>query len=112
MNELDGAENEAEKIWEYLTETGSGGMEFPGLAFLTCIDIFAARGQSDRVRAAVNAGYVDLMERAEKIGDEAWHRSFLHNVIEHQALIDRQKELPQALDLVSADGRAGRRKTK
>jgi len=92
-NDLDSAYELASQVWDYLSENGSQAMEFSGLAFLTCAQIYEAMGKQEQNKAAVTAGYADMMERAEKIEDEAWRRSFLQNVTEHQALIERQQTL-------------------
>jgi tetratricopeptide (TPR) repeat protein len=93
MGDLDGAYQEVNPIWEYLTETGSRGLEFPGLAYLTCARVYEALDLVDQTMAAVTAGYADLMERAERIEDDAWRQSFLYQIEEHQALVERWKAL-------------------
>ncbi len=38
--------------------------------------------------AAVEAGYRELMGRAEKISDPQWRKAFLSDVPEHRAIIE------------------------
>jgi tetratricopeptide (TPR) repeat protein len=83
------ARQEAEALWEHLLDNGSGGMEFPVLAYQTCADLFAADGDLGRSRTAVEKGYRELLDRAEKIGDPAWRNSFLENVPEHRTITER-----------------------
>jgi hypothetical protein len=71
-------------------------MEFPGLAYLTCALVYEALDQVDQTVAAVTAGYVNLMGGAERIEDDAWRRSFLHEITEHQALVERWNALVQS----------------
>jgi tetratricopeptide (TPR) repeat protein len=83
------ARKEVDSLWEHLSNRGTGGMEFPALAFLACADLFAADGDSGRSRMAVESGYRELLARAEKIGDPAWRSSFLEKVPEHRAIMER-----------------------
>jgi hypothetical protein len=64
-------------------------MEFPILAYQTCADLFAAVGDVERSRVAIEKGYRELLDRAERIGDPAWRFSFLENVPEHRTITER-----------------------
>ena len=66
-------------------------MEFPVLAYQTCADLFTAVGELGRCRAAIEKGYHELRNRAEKIGDADWHTSFLENVPEHRRITEMWK---------------------
>jgi tetratricopeptide (TPR) repeat protein len=90
---LDDARRDAEGIFHYLTTTGPKGMESPTWAYLTCAEIFDALDEPAQARAAVEAGYEELMGRAEKIDDPEWRRSFLESVREHRAIIDLWERL-------------------
>ncbi len=90
MDDLDSASKEANKTWVYLVDSGSQGMEFPGLAFLTCAQVHEALFKPELSQEIISVGYADLIERAEKIDDEAWRQSFLHNISEHQAIMELQ----------------------
>ncbi|HEV8339343.1 MAG TPA: adenylate/guanylate cyclase domain-containing protein [bacterium] len=85
---LDEARRHATDLWTYLAETGPKGIEHPVWAYLTCADIFDALGQREQARAAVESGYRELMERAEKISNPEWRKSFLENVPEHRSIVE------------------------
>jgi predicted ATPase len=93
QGQLDEARRHATEIWRYLTEHGTKGMESPVWAYQTCADIFDALNEPDRARTAVEAGYHELVDRAEKIDDPEWRRSFLENVPEHRAIVDLWERL-------------------
>jgi class 3 adenylate cyclase/tetratricopeptide (TPR) repeat protein len=90
---LDEARRQATEIWIFLKEHGTGGMDAPVWAYQTCADIFDALGEPEQARAAVEAGYREMMDRAAKITDPEWRRSFLENVAEHRALTEMSEEL-------------------
>jgi tetratricopeptide (TPR) repeat protein len=83
------AKQQAEALWAYLSNSGPGGMEFPLLAYQTCADLFAAVGDAERSRTAIEKGYRELLDRAEKISDLAWRFSFLENVPENRAITEK-----------------------
>ena len=68
---------------------GTHGMEFASRAYLTCADVFDAVGESELARAAVEEGYHELIQRADKISNADWRTSFLENVPEHRTLVER-----------------------
>jgi len=76
------------EVWNYL-QTSSQGMEFPILDYQTCADVFDKSGDSEKAVMALQAGYQTLMERADRISDPAWRKSFLENVPEHRALVEK-----------------------
>jgi hypothetical protein len=63
-------------------------MEFPVLAYLTCADVFKAAGGHKTANRAIEAGYSELMRRADRVGDTGWRRSFLEQVPEHRRLME------------------------
>jgi hypothetical protein len=71
-----------------LSQHGTAGIERPTLCYQTCADIFDALGDPQTSRAAVEAGYRQLMTRAEKISDPDWRRSFIDNIPEHRAIFE------------------------
>jgi class 3 adenylate cyclase/tetratricopeptide (TPR) repeat protein len=89
----DEAQPRVNEVWVYLQQHGSQGMEFPSRAYLTCAEIFESLGDVERSRAAVEEGYRDLIQRAQKISSIAWGKSFLENVPEHRAIIERQDRI-------------------
>ncbi len=100
---LEEARQQASEVWKYLTEHAAEGMEFPTRAYLTVVDIFDALGPSappatgagfaqddarQLLREVVEAGYRELMARADKISDAGWRKSFLENVQEHREMVE------------------------
>jgi class 3 adenylate cyclase/tetratricopeptide (TPR) repeat protein len=88
LQKVTAAERLAGKVWDYLSKNGPEGMEFPILAYLTCAQIFKAAQQSDRMLAAITAGYNELIKRAEKFSDEQWRTTYLQAVPEHAAMLE------------------------
>jgi tetratricopeptide (TPR) repeat protein len=85
-----GSEDEAtdhtNEVWEYLKEHGTKGLEFPILAYQTCVSVFNALGEGKKSKIALKEGWNELMSRADNISDASWRKSFLENVPEHRAL--------------------------
>jgi predicted ATPase len=79
----------AREVWDHLRADGSGVMEFPVLAYLTCVDVLEAAGDHRTARRALDAGYQELMQRADRVGDADWRRSFLEQVPEHDRMVER-----------------------
>ncbi|MGE5141468.1 MAG: tetratricopeptide repeat protein, partial [Rudaea sp.] len=76
---LDQARQFALETWEYLEQHGAKNMEHPMRPFGICADIFDALGESELSRAVVEAGYRELMTRANKISNPEWRASYLEN---------------------------------
>jgi tetratricopeptide (TPR) repeat protein len=91
LGRVEEARQQVEALWKHLSDNGPGGMEFPVLAYLTCADLFANIGDLGRSRTAVEKGYREVLDRAEKIGDPAWRNFFLEKVPEHRAIIERRR---------------------
>lgn len=85
---LDEARQSAAEVWDYLCEHGTAGMEFLTRAYQSVSDVFDALEDREQSRAAVEAGYQELMVRADKISDAEWRKSFLENVPEHRAMVE------------------------
>jgi class 3 adenylate cyclase/tetratricopeptide (TPR) repeat protein len=77
-----------EKIWSFLRKEGTGGLEFPILAYLTCARVFEAYGESTKAEAAWKEGYLELKTRAERISDKRWQASYLNNIPEHRQMYE------------------------
>lgn len=88
QSRLEVALQHAQEVWDYL-QSGTGGMEFPLLAFLTCTQVFGAAGESEKSKLALDAGYQALIGRASQISDPEWRKSYLENVPEHHAILDQ-----------------------
>jgi predicted ATPase/class 3 adenylate cyclase len=91
--DLDEATGYAARVWNYLQDHGPRGMEFPVLAYQTCAQIFEATGEPQKAQTAVESGYEELMQRADKISDPNWRRSFLENVPEHRHIIEIRERM-------------------
>ena len=76
------------ELWNYLRLQGAQGMEFPLRAYLTCFEAYTALGEGALAFKAIEAGYDELITRAEKISNIEWGHSFLYHVPEHQAIIE------------------------
>jgi class 3 adenylate cyclase/tetratricopeptide (TPR) repeat protein len=87
QGEPEAARQAAAEVWQHLVNHGPAGMELPGLAYLTCAEVFEALDEPVPAREALAAGYREVMARAEKISDPEWRQSFLENVPEHRALV-------------------------
>jgi tetratricopeptide (TPR) repeat protein len=92
LGRADEAREHVEAVRDYLQGHGAQGMELPVRAYLTCAEVFEALGDSNQSRAAVEEGYHELMQRADKIGDLEWRSSFIENVPEHRAIRDKWKQ--------------------
>ena len=83
-------------VWRYLNEQGTAGLASPAWVYLCVADVLDRTEVGDiSVREVTGAGYQELMQRAEKISDPDWRRSFLENVAENRAIIDRWQRLRQ-----------------
>lgn len=87
------AGRQAQELWAYLVEHGADGMEFPIMAYHTCAQVFEASEDRARSRLVIEAGYDELIKRADRISDRDWRRAFLENVPEHRDLITMWQEL-------------------
>ena len=80
----------AVEAWEYLREKGSDGIDVPSRMYLHLADVAGALGTpAFCAQEVVEAGYQDLMRRADLISDPDWRRSFLENEVFNRALIAR-----------------------
>jgi class 3 adenylate cyclase/predicted ATPase len=93
LRDLDTVRRCAAELWNYLRLQGTQGMEFPLRAYLTCVEAYTALGESGLARKAIEAGYDELMTRADKISQLEWGRSFLVNVPEHRAIIELWEQI-------------------
>jgi tetratricopeptide (TPR) repeat protein len=84
LNNLEGAEQYAIRLWEFLEKQAGAGMEFPILGYETCANVFSATDKLSHAEQIIEAGYFELMKRAEKISIAEWRKSFLEKVPEHR----------------------------
>ncbi|MGB8643680.1 MAG: adenylate/guanylate cyclase domain-containing protein [Anaerolineae bacterium] len=80
-------------VWDYMSARGGAALESPSRVYQSVADITAAAGDIEISRAAVQAGYRELMASADRIGVPEWRKSFLENVPEHRALVERWQQL-------------------
>jgi len=76
----------------YIEEHGAKGLEFPILAYTSCARVFQAAGELEAARTAVEDGYAELMDHADKIVDPIWRQSLLDNVSEHREIIQMARD--------------------
>jgi tetratricopeptide (TPR) repeat protein len=88
LGQLDEANQLANRAWAELKAHGAKGTEFPILLYESCADIFKEMGEVEKTNQAIKAGYTELMERANKISNPNWRKSYLENVPEHKAVIE------------------------
>jgi tetratricopeptide (TPR) repeat protein len=93
LGQLEEANQLANRTWKELKANGAKGTEFPILLYKSCADIFDALEYTGKARTAIEAGYTELMHRANKISDPTWRKSYLENVPEHCAVVERWEEL-------------------
>ncbi len=81
-------------VWSHLRVHGTGGLFFPSRVYVALADIASAI-ETPHVspRKIIEAGYHDLMQRAEKISNAEWQQSFLENVKENRELVERWKQM-------------------
>ncbi|MGB8643679.1 MAG: adenylate/guanylate cyclase domain-containing protein [Anaerolineae bacterium] len=84
----DEARRVCDEVWAYLSQYGGGALESPLRVYQSAIDIYAALGDDRTSRVVLAAAYQELMERAGKITDPDWRRSYLQNFQEHRAVIE------------------------
>jgi ATP/maltotriose-dependent transcriptional regulator MalT len=90
------AEELAVEVWAYVREHGTVGMDFPSRVYVCLADVFSEIAAPDvTVREVLETGYGDLIQRAEKISDPDWRRSFLENVIENRTIVARWEKICQ-----------------
>lgn len=94
QDSLEEAMQHASELWSQLEEHGASGMELPIRAYVTCAEVFEALGEGDQCRKVVEAGYSELMARADKIGDVEWCKRYLENVPEHRAIREMRDRRP------------------
>jgi len=83
------AKGYAEECLAHIEARGVDGIEQIFEVYLACVRILEACGDvyTEQAREILEQAYTLLMERADKIGDEALRRSFLENVPTHRELM-------------------------
>ena len=84
------AQSLASEVWKYLVEHGYTGIFFPALVYVGILDVVSAiEIPGVTPREVLEAGYRDLTQRAGKISDTEWCRSYLENAAENRAIVER-----------------------
>jgi predicted ATPase len=84
----------AQGVWHYLRHEGTEGLGSPSWLYVCLADVLERLeipGMS--LRELLEDGYRVLMQRAEKLSYTAWRHSFVQNVAENKALIERWEAL-------------------
>jgi DNA-binding SARP family transcriptional activator len=90
----------ATDVWSVLREHGSEGISFPSRVYVCIADVASAIGIPGITPAeVVDAGYRDLVQRAEQISDPEWRQSFLENVVDNRTIVERENHLQAGSDL-------------
>lgn len=80
------------EVWNYLCENGTEGLGSPSWLYVCVADVLAVvEIPNISLREVVEAGYRELMQRAEKVSNPEWRQSFLENVAENKVLVERWK---------------------
>jgi predicted ATPase len=93
---LEEAQQHTAQVWKHLSEHGTTGMEFPTQTYLTVVDIMDGLRDQETARLALEEGYRELMERADKISEPEWRKSFLENVEAHRTMVEMWERHRQA----------------
>lgn len=79
-------------VWNYLSEHGTEGISSSSSVYSCIANVLDAVGETPvSSREVIEAGYGELMRRAEKISNPKWRRSFLENVVENREILDQWK---------------------
>jgi ATP/maltotriose-dependent transcriptional regulator MalT len=88
-SELQKAKQYAEECLAHIAAHGAEGIEYRFEVYLTCMDILAACDEHERAQAVLEEAHGLLMQRADKINDEALRHSYLENVSAHREVMQR-----------------------
>ncbi len=97
---LDEARQLATEVWNYLCTQEIEGSWSLAVQYKTVADVFDALGDTETSRVAIEAGYRELIARAEKISDREWRKSFLENVAENRAIVEMWERMDRGARLV------------
>jgi class 3 adenylate cyclase/predicted ATPase len=88
QGQLHEARRRATEIWSFIREHGTARMYGKMRTLQTVADIFDALGEPAEAQAAVEMGYREVIQDADKITDPKWRKSFLENVEENRAILE------------------------
>jgi class 3 adenylate cyclase/tetratricopeptide (TPR) repeat protein len=92
LGEVEDMIRDNERLWRFLREQGTQGMEFPIMAYQACGHAFERNGEPQKAKNVWKEGYEQLMTKAERINDKHWRESFLENIPEHREAILRKPQ--------------------
>jgi tetratricopeptide (TPR) repeat protein len=93
LGNLELAQRLTQELWVYLQQNQTIGMEFPILAYQTCIMTFDQCEQPQEMAEALRLGYALLVENASRISEPNWRQVYLHQIPEHEWMIYQIKVL-------------------
>ncbi len=83
------------EMLDRLAQDGIHGLERPFLIYSTAHQVLAAAGETSKAQAVLAEAYALLMERANRLDDEATRRLYLENVAENRAVVEAYRRQTQ-----------------
>jgi predicted ATPase/DNA-binding SARP family transcriptional activator len=84
------------EVWNYLCEHGIEGLASPSFVYACIADVLdGVEIPGISPYEVIETAYRELMQSAEKISDLEWRRSFLEQVSENRAIVERWKQMGQ-----------------
>jgi tetratricopeptide (TPR) repeat protein len=93
LGRLSEANGYAEKVWSYLQAPGAFDAHVFGNKYLICAEVFQVTGEHDKARAAIEAGYREMMAFADKLTDPEWRTSYLEHLPDNVTLAARWRAI-------------------
>jgi tetratricopeptide (TPR) repeat protein len=91
LGDLELAQRLAQELWVYLQQNQTIGMEFPILAYQTCIMTFEQCEHLQEKAEALRLGYALLSENASRISEPNWRQVYLQQIPEHECVFNQMK---------------------
>ena len=79
------------QVNHYLDEGGPEGLELPILAYLSCLEVFGATGDTAMFEHVLEEGSRVIQNRLEKIRKEDWKEIFIDKIPENRLLLGYQE---------------------
>jgi tetratricopeptide (TPR) repeat protein len=89
QGDLPSAEALVRELWVYLREHQAIALEFPFLAYQTCIMVFEQCRQFQQMSEALRTGYELLVEKANRISEFTWREVYLQEIPENQWIFNQ-----------------------
>jgi len=87
----------AAEVWAFVRGNGTASIDFPSRIYLCIADVVAQVAMPGVTeREVLDAGYANLVQKADLISDPEWRRSFLEDELSNRALAIRWKSLNRA----------------